>query len=82
MRRTAWASWWRPSRPSEPLSVATLVLGPGGDEPVLSICCFRYRPAGEADEACLDALNTEVLHAVRARDALVDEILAAGRQLS
>jgi hypothetical protein len=31
MRRTAWASWWRPSRRSEPLSVATLVLGPGSD---------------------------------------------------
>src|SRR5665647_3293942 len=31
MRRTAWASWWRPSRRSEPLSVATLVRGPGGD---------------------------------------------------
>jgi len=92
-------------------------------EPVLSICCFRYRPAGwgaggdagpagAADEARLDALNEEILHAVRARgrcitsatrvdgrfairpcyvnprsglvdaDALVDEVLAAGRQLA
>jgi aromatic-L-amino-acid decarboxylase len=81
-------------------------------EPVLSICCFRYRPAGEADEAHLDALNAEILRAVRARgrcipsatrvagrfairpcfinprtslkdaDALVDEVLAAGRQLA
>ncbi len=81
-------------------------------EPILSICCFRYRPAGETDEARLDALNDEILHAVRARgrcipsatrvagrfairpcfinprstlddaDALVDEVLAAGRQAS
>jgi aromatic-L-amino-acid decarboxylase len=95
-------------------------------EPVLSICCFRYRPAGwgagggdgesaeaaEALEARLDALNEEILHAVRARgrcitsstrvngrfairpcyvnpragladaDALVDEVLAAGRSLA
>ncbi len=36
-------------------------------EPVLSICCFRYRPAGETDEARLDALNEEILYAVRAR---------------
>jgi aromatic-L-amino-acid decarboxylase len=81
-------------------------------EPVLSICCFRYRPTGETDEVRLDALNAEILHAVRARgrcipsatrvrerfairpcfinprtsmedaDALVDEVLAVGRQLS
>jgi glutamate/tyrosine decarboxylase-like PLP-dependent enzyme len=36
-------------------------------EPVLSICCFRYRPAGEVDEARLDAVNDAILHAVRAR---------------
>jgi aromatic-L-amino-acid/L-tryptophan decarboxylase len=81
-------------------------------EPVLSICCFRYRPAGWTDEARLDALNDEILHVVRARarcttsstrvagrlairpcfvnprsgledaDALVDEVLAAGRGLA
>ena len=36
-------------------------------EPVLSICCFRYRPAGWTDEARLDALNDDVLHGIRAR---------------
>ena len=81
-------------------------------EPVLSICCFRYRPAGEVDKARLDAMNAEILRTVRARgrcvpsstrvagrfairpcfinprtsledaDALVDEVLAAGQQLS
>lgn len=81
-------------------------------EPVLSICCFRYRPAGLAEEARLDALNDAVLHGIRARgrvvtsstrvngryairpcfinprttladaDALVDEVLAVGRELA
>ena len=81
-------------------------------EPVLSICCFRYRPAGEVDEVRLDAMNAEILRTVRAcgrcvlsstrvagrfairpcfinprtsledADALVDEVLAAGQQLS
>ena len=88
-------------------------------EPVLSIACVRFRPAGwaapggpdTADEARLDALSEAILHGVRARgrcitsstrvdgrfairpcyvnprsgladaDALVDEVLAAGRQL-
>ena len=80
-------------------------------EPVLSICCFRYRPAGWTDEARLDALNDAILHRIRERgrtvtsstrvdgrfairpcfinprstltdaDALVDEVLAAGRLL-
>ena len=81
-------------------------------EPVLSICCFRYRPAGVTDEAALDALNERVVAEVRARgrtvtsstrvrgrfairpcfinprsgledaDALVDEVLAVGQELS
>ncbi len=81
-------------------------------EPVLSICCFRFRPPGVADEATLDDLNERVLDAVRARgrtvtsstrvggrfairpcfinprtglddaDALVDEVLAVGRELA
>lgn len=80
-------------------------------EPVLSICCFRYRPAGWTDEARIDALNEAILHGTRARgrsvtsstrvdgrfairpcfinprstvvdaDALVDEVLAVGREL-
>lgn len=29
--------------------------------PSLSICCFRYRPEGVADEAYLDRLNTHVM---------------------
>jgi len=81
-------------------------------EPVLSICCFRYRPHGLNDEARLDSLNEAIVRAVRARgrtvtsstrvgerfairpcfinprstltdaDALVDEVLAVGRQLA
>jgi len=81
-------------------------------EPVLSICCFRFRPSGWTDEARLDALNEDVLHGIRARgrtvtsstrvdgrmairpcfinprttladaDALVDEVLAVGRELA
>ena len=81
-------------------------------EPVLSICCFRFRPAGWTDEAQLDALNDAILHRIRARgravtsstrvdgrlairpcfinprttltdaDALVDEVLLAGRELA
>jgi len=40
-------------------------------EPMLSICCFRYRPAGWTDEARLSALNDDLLHAVRARGRVV-----------
>jgi aromatic-L-amino-acid/L-tryptophan decarboxylase len=40
-------------------------------EPVLSICCFRFRPPGWADEARLDALNEDVLHGIRARGRVV-----------
>lgn len=36
-------------------------------EPTLSICCFRYRPAGWTDEPRLDALNDAIVHGVRAR---------------
>ncbi len=40
-------------------------------EPVLSICCFRYRPVGWTDEARLDELNESLLRAVRARGRVV-----------
>jgi aromatic-L-amino-acid decarboxylase len=40
-------------------------------EPVLSICCFRYRPAGWTDEARLDVLNEALLRGVRARGRVV-----------
>lgn len=36
-------------------------------EPVLSICCFRYRPEALKDETALDALNAEILSEVRSR---------------
>ena len=36
-------------------------------EPELSICCFRYRPPGSADEARLDELNQDVLAGLRKR---------------
>jgi aromatic-L-amino-acid/L-tryptophan decarboxylase len=81
-------------------------------EPELSICCFRFRPAGWDDEARLDELNAEVLRGLRRRgrslpsstrvdgryairacfinprntlaeaEALVDEVLAVGRELA
>ena len=40
-------------------------------EPVLSICCFRYRPSGWNDEERLDALNEAILRGVRARGRTV-----------
>ena len=40
-------------------------------EPVLSICCFRVRPAGVRDEAALDALNEKILLRVRKRGRAV-----------
>jgi len=40
-------------------------------EPVLSICCFRFRPAGWDDEERLDGLNEEILRVVRARGRTV-----------
>jgi len=40
-------------------------------QPVLSICCFRYRPVGWADEGRIDALNEAILHAVRERGRTV-----------
>src|SRR5512141_3133897 len=40
-------------------------------EPVLSICCFRVRPAGVTDEAALEALNEKVLFRVRAKGRAV-----------
>lgn len=80
-------------------------------EPVLSICCFRYRPAHVRDQGTLERLNAAIVQRVRARgrvipstarvrnklairpcflgprttltdaDALVDEVLSAGRVL-
>lgn len=40
-------------------------------EPVLSICCFRYRPPGWGDEGRLDALNEAILRGIRARGRAV-----------
>lgn len=80
-------------------------------EPVLSICCFRYRPPHVRSQAALERLNAAIVQRVRARgravpsttrvrgklairpcflgprttladaEALVDEVLAAGRAL-
>jgi aromatic-L-amino-acid/L-tryptophan decarboxylase len=47
-------------------------------EPVLSICCFRYRPAGWNDEARLDALNEAILHRIRARGRAVTSSTRVG----
>ena len=40
-------------------------------EPVLSICCFRYKPVGWTDEARLDALNEAIVHGIRERGRTV-----------
>lgn len=40
-------------------------------EPVLSICCLRYRPSGWNDERRLDQLNEAILHGIRARGRAV-----------
>jgi Glutamate decarboxylase and related PLP-dependent proteins len=40
-------------------------------EPVLSICCFRYRPTGWSDEDRIDALNEAILRGIRARGRTV-----------
>jgi aromatic-L-amino-acid decarboxylase len=80
-------------------------------EPVLSICCFRYRPPEMRSQGALEQLNAAIVQRVRAAgravpsttrvrgklairpcflgprttladaDALVDEVLAAGRAL-
>jgi glutamate/tyrosine decarboxylase-like PLP-dependent enzyme len=36
----------------------------------LSICCFRYRPAGVTDEGYLNALNERIMHEIQ-RDGRV-----------
>ncbi len=51
-------------------------------EPVLSIACFRYRPAGWDDEARLDALNDAILHGVRARGRSVTSSTRVGGRLA
>jgi len=51
-------------------------------EPVLSIACFRYRPAGWQDEARLDALNDAILHGVRARGRTVTSSTRVGGRLA
>jgi len=51
-------------------------------EPVLSICCFRFRPAGWTDEARLDALNEDVLHGIRARGRTVTSSTRVGGRLA
>jgi aromatic-L-amino-acid decarboxylase len=40
-------------------------------EPVLSICCFRYRPPGSDDDGSLDRLNEAILRGLRARGRAV-----------
>jgi len=51
-------------------------------EPVLSICCFRYRPSGWSDEAHLDALNEAVLGGVRARGRTVTSSTRVGERFA
>ena len=51
-------------------------------EPVLSICCFRYRPVGWNDEAKLDALNEAILLGVRARGQTVTSSTRVGGRLA
>ena len=51
-------------------------------EPVLSICCFRYRPPGLDDEDALDALNEGILRAVQARGRAVPSSTRIGGRLA
>jgi aromatic-L-amino-acid decarboxylase len=47
-------------------------------EPVLSICCFRYRPASWDDETRIDELNEAILHGVRQRGRAVTSSTRVG----
>jgi len=47
-------------------------------EPVLSICCFRYRPSGWSDEKRLDELNEAILQGIRARGRTVTSSTRVG----
>ncbi len=51
-------------------------------EPVLSICCFRFKPADWSDERRLDALNEEILHGIRARGRVVTSSTRVNGQLA
>jgi len=51
-------------------------------EPVLSICCFRYRPSGWSDEERLDALNESILRGVRARGRTVTSSTRVGARFA
>ncbi|HET7677535.1 MAG TPA: aminotransferase class V-fold PLP-dependent enzyme [Candidatus Limnocylindrales bacterium] len=47
-------------------------------EPVLSICCFRYRPPGVDEPATLDPLNERILLEVQARGRVVPSMTRIG----
>ncbi len=47
-------------------------------EPELSICCFRFRPAGHRDGEALDALNDAIVRAVRARGRAIPSSTRVG----
>jgi len=51
-------------------------------EPVLSICCFRYRPSGWNDEERLDSLNEAILRGVRARGRTVTSSTRVGARFA
>ena len=51
-------------------------------EPVLSICCFRYRPAGWNDEERLNELNDAILRSVRARGRAVTSSTRVGARFA
>jgi glutamate/tyrosine decarboxylase-like PLP-dependent enzyme len=51
-------------------------------EPVLSICCFRYRPCGWSDEGRLDALNKAILDGIRARGRTVTSSTRVGERFA
>lgn len=50
-------------------------------EPVLSICCFRYRPP-DASEAAVDNLNVEIARRLRAETGLVPSTTRIGGKLA
>jgi aromatic-L-amino-acid decarboxylase len=50
-------------------------------EPVLSICCFRYRPAGSGEDG-LDDLNSEIARLLRAGGVHVPSTTRVGGRLA
>jgi aromatic-L-amino-acid decarboxylase len=51
-------------------------------EPVLSICCFRYRAPGQADGTALDDANERIVKGIWARGRSTPSTTRVGGQLA